>query len=233
MKKLLGIVVLGLLWCNVGVAENKILGKGNYKKMGQGIHIDYDNNEANNIAARYCASLGMHATYYGEANWQSIPRWYSCSKKFHEYKDLWYTPTLSNKWKSKRKKYKWTSYNKSIAQTQSVSGNTTQSGSGSFTTAIGAHSATCKEIGFKPGTEKFGDCVLKLVELDIKRGGNVQAAEQFQRKRQDQGSQMLIELGLGLLSGSTTQTQTNTNQRSTCRWQSGGIGQPYMTCTTN
>ncbi len=108
-----------------------------------------------------------------------------------------------------------------------------RSNTASFTTPIGAHSSTCKEIGFTPGTEKFGDCVLKLVELDIKRGGNVQAAEQFQRKRQDKASEMLIQLGLGLLSGSTTQTQTNTNQRSTCRWQSGGIGQPYMTCTTN
>jgi hypothetical protein len=109
----------------------------------------------------------------------------------------------------------------------------TESNTASFKTPIGAHSSTCKEIGFTPGTEKFGDCVLKLVELDIKRGGNVQAAKQFQRKRQDKASEMLIQLGLGLLSQSTTtqtQTQTNRNQWSTCRWQSGGLGQPYMTC---
>jgi len=26
---------------------------------------------------------------------------------------------------------------------------------------------TCKDIGFKPGTEKFGDCVLKLKKKDV------------------------------------------------------------------
>ena len=28
------------------------------------------------------------------------------------------------------------------------------------------HKEFCKEIGFTPGTEKFGDCVMKLVEKD-------------------------------------------------------------------
>ena len=91
------------------------------------------------------------------------------------------------------------------------------------------HSSTCADLGFKRGTEKFGDCVLKLIELDIKRSGNVQIAEQFQTKRQDQASQMLIEMGLGLLSGSTT-TQTQTPKwpkRQRCQFNSIG----HLWCT--
>ena len=29
------------------------------------------------------------------------------------------------------------------------------------------YKSTCKDIGFKPGTEKFGDCVLKLKKKDV------------------------------------------------------------------
>ena len=28
------------------------------------------------------------------------------------------------------------------------------------------YKSTCKEIGFTPGTEKFGDCVMKLMDKD-------------------------------------------------------------------
>ena len=35
----------------------------------------------------------------------------------------------------------------------------------------------CAAIGFKPNTEKFADCVLRLVELDVKRQTTNQIAE--------------------------------------------------------
>ncbi len=37
----------------------------------------------------------------------------------------------------------------------------------SFADALDDYKSTCKDIGFKPGTEKFGDCVLKLKKKDV------------------------------------------------------------------
>ena len=35
-----------------------------------------------------------------------------------------------------------------------------------FADDLGFYKDSCKEIGFKPGTDKFGDCVLKLRAID-------------------------------------------------------------------
>ena len=225
MKRAILILVLGLLWCATANAEI----------------IDITCTDGPKLKIRYLIDTSNKtvSSYWKEKN----------KSEQSEHYDLLEIDSVKAIYQGRGeyKKFKWQfnyggdglearlepEYKKLYYCKRDKGTTTAKSSGGSFTTPIGAHSATCKEIGFKPGTEKFGDCVLKLIELDIKRGGNVQAAEQFQRKRQDQGSQMLIELGLGLLSGSTTQTQINTNQRSTCRWQSGGIGQPYMTCITN
>ena len=271
MKKVIGIVVLGLLFCTSAFAYKVKIDSTseNYIKLKRKVPLVSVNakklNKAYNkmfqLSKQHCGtknsyiftknfSDGWRADFVGGYRWETYL--FFCAKNISEaierHKNistsLWNgtlkrsesdcsicgTPTMYFETTASGTSHKNLPKN-SYAVVKKYEG---QSGA-SFTTAIGMHSVTCKELGFKHGTEKFGDCVLKLVELDIKRGGNVQAAEQFQRKRQDQGSQMLIELGLGLLSGSsgsTTQTQTNTNQRSTCRWQSGGVGQPYMTCTT-
>jgi len=43
-------------------------------------------------------------------------------------------------------------------------GESTSSSSGN--SELDSHKEFCKEIGFTPGTEKFGDCVMKLMEKD-------------------------------------------------------------------
>jgi len=68
----------------------------------------------------------------------------------------------------------------------------------------------CEAIGFNPETEKFADCVLRLVELDIKKqqqtqvtvaqnNGNDALVKQLQRQNDIQSSQALINLGQQLL----------------------------------
>ena len=68
----------------------------------------------------------------------------------------------------------------------------------------------CEAIGFKPETEKFADCVLRLVELDVKKqtqnqiataqnNGNDDLAKQLQRQNNLQSSQALIDLGQQLM----------------------------------
>ena len=68
----------------------------------------------------------------------------------------------------------------------------------------------CEIIGFKPETEKFADCVLRLVELDVKKqtqnqiviaesSGNKELANQLRRQNNIQSSQALINLGQQLM----------------------------------
>jgi len=83
----------------------------------------------------------------------------------------------------------------------------------------------CETIGFAPATEKFADCVLRLVELDVKNQqakqialaqsqGNQQVVTQLQNQRNDQSSQAFIDLGLKLLSPQSTASARTT---SSCR----------------
>ena len=68
----------------------------------------------------------------------------------------------------------------------------------------------CEAIGFTPKTEKFADCVLRLVELDVKQqqdqkiaaaqnSGNNQIANQLLQMRNDNNAQYLMNLGQELL----------------------------------
>jgi hypothetical protein len=83
----------------------------------------------------------------------------------------------------------------------------------------------CTAIGFKPATEKFADCVLRLVELDVKSQqstqialaqsqGNQQVVTQLQNQNNSRSSDAFINFGLKLLSPqSTVSAPTTTNCR--------------------
>ncbi len=82
----------------------------------------------------------------------------------------------------------------------------------------------CAAIGFKPNTEKFADCVLRLVELDVKKqysnqmvsaqnSGNDELAKQLERQSNLQQSQFLMNLGQQLLTPSSP-----ASTMTTCRW---------------
>lgn len=69
----------------------------------------------------------------------------------------------------------------------------------------------CEKIGFKPKTEKFADCVLRLVELDLKKQseqkivitqnrGNLDLANFLRQQNNLRSSQALIQLGQQLMS---------------------------------
>jgi hypothetical protein len=88
----------------------------------------------------------------------------------------------------------------------------------------------CEAIGFATATEKFADCVLRLVELDVKTQqsnqialaqsqGNLQVAEQLKKQRNDQSSQYFLDLGEKLLNPQSTVSAPST---STCR-VTGGV----------
>ena len=68
----------------------------------------------------------------------------------------------------------------------------------------------CDSIGYKRQTEKFADCVLRLVELDVEKqiknkiviaetNGNLELANQLRRQNNLRSSQALIQLGQQLM----------------------------------
>ena len=83
----------------------------------------------------------------------------------------------------------------------------------------------CTAIGFKPATEKFADCVLRLVELDVKSQqatqialaqsqGNQMVADQLKKQNNSRSSDAFINLGTQLLNPQSTVSAPST---STCR----------------
>ena len=102
--------------------------------------------------------------------------------------------------------------------------------SGDLTFTIKDKKEQCTAIGFAPATEKFADCVLRLVELDVKTQqtnqialaqsqGNQQIADQLKKQRSDQSSQYFLDLSQKLLNPQSTVSAPST---STCTI-SGGV----------
>lgn len=91
-----------------------------------------------------------------------------------------------------------------------ISSSNTSSNDQSISFNIKEKKNQCEAIGFKPETEKYADCVLRLVELDVQQqqqdkiamaqnAGNDALVQQLQRQNNLQSSQALINLGQELL----------------------------------
>ena len=92
----------------------------------------------------------------------------------------------------------------------------------------------CTAIGFKPETDKFADCVLRLVELDVKKqqtnkistaqnSGNDALAKQLKQQQYDRDTQYLLDLGQQLL-------QPKSSSYSTCSYIDLGSGMSKVKC---
>jgi len=91
----------------------------------------------------------------------------------------------------------------------------------------------CEAIGFKPETEKFADCVLRLVELDVKQltqnqiavaqnNGNDALVKQLKRQSDLQSSQALIDLGQQLMNPKQYNSNIYMPQTTRCTMQGFG-----------
>jgi len=91
----------------------------------------------------------------------------------------------------------------------------------------------CEAIGFKPETEKFADCVLRLVELDVKQqtqnqiaqaqnSGNEALVKQLKRQNNLQSSQALIDLGQQLMNPKRYNSNIYMPQTTRCTMQGFG-----------
>ena len=237
MKKLLGIMVLGLLWCNVGVAETYELKNCRYVHSKSKSEYPGTINIKINTGSKKINWKSSNDDYdfnytYGDiqSGFVYVQKPYASDDK-RSYAD-WnfdvkngtlrvkvYTTTIWNK-TPKYNDYPGQFHSMDCDKTYSAS--SSQSAGISFT--IKDKKEDCKAIGFKPNTEKFADCVLKLVELDVKRKvndpsmtsqsqANQQIANELKRQNNLRQSQFLMNLSQQLLTPSSP-----ASNMTTCSW---------------
>ena len=155
MKKLLGIIVLGLLLSGNAFAEiinfeckqpkNKSLKYINYE-------IDFDNNKASSE----WDFGGKFETDTYTIKSKDDEKVYLISNKWPE--QHWYFYYATNQ-KGVDVNGKWSS----IHNCKKINTTSTSSNSAGISFTIKDKKEQCAAIGFKPATDKFADCVLRLV----------------------------------------------------------------------
>ena len=194
MKKLFSLIIffVFLLSGNIAQAETKVKRLEVLYKDEAKIHIvegtwSMSLKEAVDIAKDYCSSLGKEA-HGGRPNDDNITKFYK--KKGYKFSV-----------------YKWVEEFKCKEKTHEVSNTTTPP---DITFTIKDKKEQCEAIGFTPQTEKFADCVLRLVELDVKSQqqkqielaisqGNQQVADELRAQRNQQSGEYLMNLSQQLL----------------------------------
>ena len=183
MKKVILVLLVGMFWCNVGFAETYEL--KNCRYVNSKSKSDYPGtiNIKINTGSKKIDWKSSDDSYpfkytYGDVQtgFVYVQKPYMSDDK-RSYAD-WifdvknstlrvkvYTTTIWNK-TPKYNDYPGQFHDLDCDKTYSESSNT-QSAGISFT--IKDKKEQCAAIGFKPATDKFADCVLRLVELDLKK----------------------------------------------------------------
>ena len=153
--------------------------------------IESERVKLHNIASNHCTKYNKFAFWYSGS--------YSDTGTFKYFCRTTYDKSFSNA------QLYWTNYD-SAQQTQR-----------DITFTIDDKKEQCEAIGFEPQTEKFADCVLRLVELDVKSQqanqialaesqGNQQIADELRAQRNQQSGAYLMDLGQKLLNPPTKKT---------------------------
>jgi len=209
MKKLLGIVVLGLLWCNVGYSKiiqlecSGFTGKGSLDKntMNKPFKLKFDTKNKT-----YEFSIQDNI-------WKKMQvlEWYEDSVKAK-------VPVSSGSieifnWKN-YKQYLFNPDDGSKVEDGYIQNHCVPDSKIEIASMIDEAKDTCKELGFTEGTDKFADCSLKLysqsVELAAKNNQTVVMQPQSSGSNSItiydpvRDSNALIRQGQRMLSGACT-----------------------------
>ena len=217
MKKLLGIVVLGLLWCNVGVAQvikyectsptfpklsyiNYQIDLGNKSAEAQWVYDGKFYQDTYTIL-----SVDSEKVFLRSRTSSNDKDWYF----YYATNQRTYTPETGNSDSYNCR------YDKNFVKSSEDKSNKVEMAS-----MIDKAKDTCKSLGFTTGTEKFADCSLKLysqsVELAAKN--NQQVVIQGQSSGSNvmtiydpvRDSNALIKRGQGLINGTCTLANLST-----------------------
>ena len=165
MKKLLGILVLGLLLSGNAYAAEPIV----IRKDADGITFKYKRFgfiKRNTYAGRHCAQYTKFAyLFYGDTNKSKKEVIYYCGTDLSISPTSGKAITWSNTQFRNSEVYKIITKEKAkeekeLAELKKIEG----------------YKATCEALGFSVGTERFTDCALKLFVEDNKKAPVVQSS---------------------------------------------------------
>ena len=154
MKKLLGIVVLGLLWCNISVAkEIKVYQKDENSISLSRIGLLGSYDDRRDIARVHCAKYEKFVFDFKRENTGALDekgkktRRYHCSKTYLKKSPITGNDILWTNYDSSHK------FAKQAEQTNQIE-------------KINQYKEICSSLGYEAGTEKFADCALKMMMSD-------------------------------------------------------------------
>ena len=205
MKKLLGIVVLGLITI-IPVANSAEVLDILYKDENK-IHIyaDYWFQKDQSIAIDHCKQFNKSTykvkyspklTKYYKKKGVRIKLSYGVSEFICSTNKIVKAPSYSFS-PGRKITQEWTNQNSSNSQ--------------DINFTISEKKQQCEAIGFTPKTEKFADCVLRLVELDMKnQQSNNMIASQNKSDSDKFMSNALLNLGQQLMQPNSNIYNSNT-----------------------
>ena len=235
MKKLLGIIVLGLLLSGNAYAKEKKVKSWNV------VTVSYSSNLYQEKIDKWGDAVGQSRISFEDAKKKSFDR---CSKLYNDcilysierYYSLNAMSVLFKKnieieyvWEKEKVKYAKILKEKKL-QEKKISQQNEQA---TIMFTIKDKREQCEAIGFKPKTEKFADCVLRLVELDVKKqqsekiaiaqnSGNDALVKQLERQNQIQSSQALLNLSQQLVQPNKSNSNIYMPQTQSCTVQNNG-----------
>ena len=183
MKKLLVIVVLCLLWSNKSFAFCGPAGCGYSEAKKFPYHVEYKTHDAGSLCASCYFSGGGYTLDAATKAAESL-----ClkSKKVKKKgKRCVFRQVVKQPYVKKEKKITQTSKPNKLD--------------------INSFKATCKNIGYTEGTEKFTDCVkdIYLRNLDAKSQSNISTSTKSKRKIDPSVWDDIISLSTGVMTGSS------------------------------
>jgi hypothetical protein len=236
MKKLLGIVVLGLLWCNISLADHyRILYKDSEK-----IHIQSPEHFGRSlswkphwpIATKHCKSYGkywfqlttkpfgakIYKHYKSELKkMKGYIGEYLCSKE-----PMSKGQSITGKYRSiLATNYVASSSSQSTASSSSSS--SSQSSSMSTDDKITQSKQICRDLGFKTNTEKFADCALKMMSIQFEATNKVAASSGgtkqeiiIKHKNDYDIFDAMIDMSNAMLSNNKKSSSSSSNNNTRC-----------------
>ena len=195
MKKLLGIVVLGLLWCSNSFAGDLKIYRADENSITMQLTWSY--NKEHPTAAKHCARYKK----FGLDIWDEDEK----NKKTTMYCVSEYYSTF------KGKPVKWTNYdaNSDFVKNKSISSNSGDK--------IAQAKQVCRDLGFKTNSEKFADCALKVMTMNFRTQQSTNSSggttQKIIVKNADSGWDELIRLGEKLSAGSSSSSSSSSGTR--------------------
>ena len=158
MKKFLAILFLGLLWCNVGVAENNT----HQILLNNKLVVLY---EGEDWRLQFLPNNKMTSEYKGAISYGSWKKLndrglYEVHHSGTNFLNLWEI-NLDNHTMTE------TNTNHNNTSTYQIKTPSSNSSSGSTDNKIAQAKQICKDLGFKTNTEKFADCSLKMLSMQF------------------------------------------------------------------